>query len=73
MITIGIRLHEETMAQRSIDQAPAWVQAAVAAPDQVAAWRELVARYLAGDPTTGIVPWDELEARFAAEDYAQAV
>jgi hypothetical protein len=58
---------------RSIEQAPPWVRAAVSPPEKVAAWRDLVRRYLAGDPDTGIVRWEEVEAQLEAGDRAKAV
>jgi hypothetical protein len=58
---------------QSIEQAPKWVRELVSPPDEVARMRDLVRRYLAGDTTTGIGSWDELEARLEAADRGPSV
>ena len=67
-MTVGPR---EVMVE-SIEQAPGWVRELRAAPEQVAAMRDLVRRYLAGDRTVPVGPWEELEAKLAARDTSAA-
>jgi hypothetical protein len=57
--------------EQSIEQAPEWVRELMAPAEDIAAMREDVRRYLAGDTTAPVGPLSELEALLDRLDAAE--